>query len=247
MDNSTKDSLNHLAIEAALSYDWEKAVELNKEIIKETPQDTDSLNRLARAYFELGRFPQAKKIYQEVLALDPYNVIAQKNLKKVASFKKGAKNGSFNHNGAPKPHISPALFLEEAGVTKVISLLKLAEPQKLSVLSPGELVTLALKNRGITVTDENNNYLGVLPDDLSHHLIRLISGGNKYQCLIKSVKPNSLSILIREIVRSKKFKNQPSFIGDAKVVSYSSDHLTITDDDDTPSVDSSEGDEAYSA
>lgn len=243
MDNSS-DNLDHLAIEAALSYNWEEAIKLNKEIIKDTPEDTDSLNRLARAYFEMGKFTQAKKIYQQVLELDPYNVIAQKNLKKVASFKKDSKDGVANHDGI-RPHISPALFLEEAGVTKVISLLKLAEPQKLSILSPGELVTLTLKNRGITVADERNNYLGVLPDDLSHHLIRLISGGNKYQCLIKSVKPNSLSILIREIFRAKKFKNQPSFIGDAKAVSYSSDHITISDDDDAPTSEGSESDEGF--
>ena len=242
--NDTIESLSRQAIEAALSYNWDDAIAFNKQIIKEKPEDVDSLNRLARALFEQGKYPQAKKLYQTVLEIDPYNVIAQKNLKKVSAFKKEA---IIPTNGVHHAALSPAMFLEEAGVTKVINLVKLAEPQKISLLSAGELVNLTVKNRGITVTDENNNYLGVLPDDLSHLLLKLIKGGNKYVALIKSIKPNSLAILIRETFRSKKFRNQPSFIADSKVVSYSSDHITITDDDDAPTEDAAEGDDAYSA
>jgi tetratricopeptide (TPR) repeat protein len=207
MDEDSASTLQKQAITAALSYNWDVAVDLNKKMIKLCPDDTDCLNRLARALFELGKYPQAKKIYQEVLTLDPYNVIAQKNLKKIGAFKKGVVKTS--HNGHSQ--LSPLLFLEEAGITKVLTLVKLAEPQKLSMSSAGEEVLLQLKNRGISVTDMEGNYLGVLPDDASHLLMKLINGGNKYQAIIKSIKPNSLSILVREVFRSKKFKNQPSF------------------------------------
>ncbi len=222
--------LSNLAIEAALVFDWIKAIDLNKQIIKLTPEDTDGLNRLARAYFETGKYQQAKKIYQQVLELDPYNTIAQKNLKKVSSFKKNE-----NVEVEPRDHlavaISPALFLEESGITKTVSLIKVAEPQKLSKLSSGMMVNLVAKNRGVSVTDQEDRYLGVLPDDTGHLLLRLMKGGNKYQALIKSVKTNGLAILIREVFRSRKFKNQPSFLDSSSITTYSSDHISLNFED----------------
>lgn len=217
-------SLDRQAIQAALTSNWDEAVSLNKQILKSRPEDVDCLNRLARALFETGKYSQAKKLYQEVLSIDPYNSIAIKNLKRVSSFK---KNSDGRVNLTPV-NISPALFLEEPGVTTVVSLVKLAEPQKLSLLSPGIMVNLKEKNRRICVTDPSDNYLGVLPDDMSHLLNKLILGGNKYQSLIKSVKSNAVSILIRETFRARKFKNQPSFIADSKSIIYPSDHLSIS-------------------
>src|SRR5206468_2099564 len=76
---------------------------------------------------------------------------------------------------------------------------------------PGMPVELIVKNRKITILDRRGIYLGILPDDLSHLLLRLIKGGNKYQGFVKSVRSNGLTILIRESFRSKRFKNQPSF------------------------------------
>ncbi|MBI2596471.1 tetratricopeptide repeat protein [Candidatus Daviesbacteria bacterium] len=220
------ENLERLAIDAALSCQWEKALEYNKEIKKTEPENVECLNRLAKAYFELGKYLQAKKIYQEVLKLDPYNLIAQKNLKKAGAFKKnaGAKNIPI------QVAISPSLFLEEPGITKLVSLIKVAEPQRLLTLSAGSLVNLIPKNRGISVTDGNNLYLGVLPDDTAHHLLKLIKGGNKYQALIKSVKPNGLTLLVRETFRSKKFKNQPSFLDNAKILIYSSHNIPLDPD-----------------
>ena len=96
--------------------------------------------------------------------------------------------------------------------TKGVALLKVAEPQKISKAYCGMCVTLINKNRGITVTDESGSYLGVLPDDTAHRLIRLIKGGNRYLAFIKSIKVNGISLLIREVYRSSRFKNQPSFL-----------------------------------
>lgn len=274
------DSTNHndgidmhqLAIDAALNCEWKKAEDLNRKLIKEDPSNVACLNRLARALFELGKYNQVKRICEQVLNLDPYNTIAQKNLKKVADLKKaqgkapkeahpvnflsklflGKKeektNGEpeslkvFNTPNSSSP-ISPFLFLEEAGITKVVNLIKLAEPQKLSKLYPGSMVKLIAKNRGISITDVEDNYLGVLADDISHLLIRLIKGGNQYSAIIKSVKPNSLSILVREIFRSKKFKNQPSFIEYSKVSIYSSDHITFNLDEEAEDSQESETEE----
>lgn len=228
--------LYRLALEAALNCNWEKALEINLKLSRIEPQSTECFNRLAKAYFELGNYSKAKKIYQQVLELDPYNMIAQKNLKRVSSFKLSKTSNSVkgneqdvsedgqNGNGS---FISPSLFLEEPGVTKTVNLVKVAEPQKLLKLSFGTRINLILKKRGITVYDSNSNYIGALPDDFAHHLSRLIKGGNKYQAIIKSIKSNGLTILVREIFRSKRFRNQASFLDDSKMLAYSSDNIAI--------------------
>lgn len=213
--SSITSNLNTQAIKAALCSEWNDAISLNQKIIETDPANVDALNRLAHAFFETEDYPQAKKFYAEVLNYDPYNPIATKNLKILQSFKDTDKvknghnqNGMSNHNGK----ISPSLFLHEPGKTKTVSLLKVAEPQKLSQTFCGMSVELLIKNRGVTITDCFGTYLGVLPDDISHQIVRLIKGGNKYASYVKSIKVNGLSILIRETFRSAKFRNQPSFL-----------------------------------
>lgn len=201
-------TLTQLAIDAALDSRWKEALKINKKIIKLEPQNVDALNRQAKAYLELGKGNLAKKYYSEVLQFDPYNPIALKNLKIIKSFK--SKGGRIITNGQSK--LSPSLFLQEPGKTKMVNLLKVAEPQKLSQAFCGMKVEMAIKNRKITIVDQNRNYLGVLPDDISHHLLRLLKGGNKYDLFIKAIRVNGLSVLIKETFRSKRFKNQPSFL-----------------------------------
>lgn len=238
--NSSAVSLAKLAIDAALSSRWNKALEYNREINKLEPDNIECLNRLAKAYLELGKYQQSKKTYQEVLKRDPYNMIAQKNIKKISAFK---KNGDPPKLDTDRPvTLLPSLFLEEPGITKVINLIKVAEPQKLLTLSAGVIVNLVTKNRGITVT-QNDHYIGVLPDDTAHHLMKLIHGGNKYQAIVKSVKQNGVSLLVREIFRSKKFKNQASFLDEAKILTYSSENISLGSDNTDEIIDHENPDE----
>lgn len=208
MDQSpTLTTLSQQAISAALEGRFEDALKLNKEILKEDQQNVDALNRLGRACMELGKTDQAKKFYNQVLKIDPYNPIATKNLKIIKAVK-----GNHNGGGFEVIRVTPSLFLQEPGKTKVVSLLKIAEPQKLSRLYCGMPIKIVVKNHRITCFDSDDEYLGVLPDDICHSLIRLIKGGNKYDVYVKSVKVNGLSVLIRETKRSPRFKNQPSFL-----------------------------------
>lgn len=212
-DSASSSNLYQQAIDAALNCRWEEALKINKKIIKLDPQNVDALNREAKAYMELGRPNLAKKYYSEVLKIDPYNPIAQKNLKIMKSFKCNSKSlatsGKTTFSGGK---LSPSLFLQEPGKTKMVNLLKVAEPQKLSSIFCGMQVGMMVKNRKITIVDPNGNYLGVLPDDVNHHLLRLYRGGNKYELFVKSIRVNSLSVIIKETFRSKRFKNQPSFL-----------------------------------
>ncbi len=217
MDQSPLSSnLTHNAIEAALDSRWDDALKLNKQILKLDPQNVDALNRQARVYMEMDKYNLAKKYYSEVVRIDPYNPIAIKNLKIIKSFKPNGKKEEIQANGlvkfSPSLKLSASLFLQEPGKTRIVNLLKVAEPQKLSRAYCGMKVNMIIKNRKITIVDSNANYLGVLPDDICHHLIRLLRGGNKYDLFIKSIKVNALAVLVKEIYRSKRFKNQPSFL-----------------------------------
>lgn len=245
--------LQQSAIQAALTSDWEKALQINQQIIEQEPENVDAINRTARAYFELGNIAKSKKYYELSLQKDPYNQIAAKFLKKIQAFNKTAnKKISYSDNqqqsrkGQPSSSaeqllqsqviFSSEMFIEEPGKTKLATLLKVAEPHRLSRLSPGMSVNLVLKNRVVVVTSLTNDYIGALPDDLSMRLIKMIKGGNKYQALIKNIKTNGVAILIREVFRSSKFKNQPSFLDSlAGTHAISSDHIVIPLDIDEPS------------
>lgn len=208
MDDHSQSNTQYLAITAALEGRFEDALKLNKKIIKFDEQNVEALVRLGRAYMELGKLTLAKRYYNQALKYDPYNPIALKNLKIIKTVK---PNGTINPtNGYGK--LTSSLFLQEPGKTKIVSLLKVAEPQKLSLAYCGMPVFAQIKNRKIIIASSDSSYLGVLPDDICHLLIRLMRGGNKYEFFIKSVRVNSLGVLIRETFRSKRFKNQPSFL-----------------------------------
>lgn len=241
--------ISQQAILAALSANWTEALKLNQQLIDLNPKDVDATNRLARAYFELGDYSKSKKHYETALGLDPYNQIASKFIKRIETFTKKKGRKVAHEHSAADSHFHPFqidcdLFIEEPGKTKVVTLLKVAEPQKLSLLAPGSVVLLMAKNRGIAVTGLSGEYLGVLPDDIAHHLARLIKGGNKYQAFIKTVKINSLVILVREVFRSSRFRNQPSFLDGLNVnLAYSSDNIVVPRDPEEEEPLSETGDE----
>ena len=108
------------AIDSALAQNWLTAIKLNKELIKNNKDDIDSLARLAYALTQINDIEKAKKIYKKILSLDKYNSLAQKNLDKIINIPKGSSAKQ------TKERVSPGLFIEEPGKTKVINLINLA-------------------------------------------------------------------------------------------------------------------------
>ncbi len=213
--------LAQFAIQAALESDWQEAGKINLKILKTSVDNIEALNRLARAQCCTNQIDKAKKTYEKALSIDPYNIIARKNLDKISKLPNtgtktnGHTNGNghsayANGNGNTLANLS-TVFLYEPGKTKVINLLNLASPSVLAGLNCGEKVLLHTKKHSIGITSQDGVYLGALPDDLSHRLIAYVSGGNKYEAYVKFATTKSLSIFIREVERSEKFTNQPSF------------------------------------
>lgn len=199
-----KEELEEKAVQAALENNWQKAVKLNKQILALSADDIDTLNRLGYAFFKMGKIESARQEFQKVLKKDRYNPVALKNLKRLKALKTIEPQKK-------TPLLSPSLFLEEPGKTKTVVLVKIAPQKTLSSLSIGQPVRLLTGRYSIDVRAQDNTYLGVIPDDLSFRLIRLMKAGYKYNALIKNIKENFLSIFLKEIKRGSKLKGQPSF------------------------------------
>ncbi len=214
------------AIDAALAQNWQRAVDLNTEILKDDPTDLDCLNRLGRAYLELGNNKKAATYFKEVLKVNKYDPIATKNLLRAneTSAPKTKQKGKTDEtpNRPQSPTIS---FLEEPGKTKMITLVNVAPAKVLLTLQCTDHVSLTAKRHTIFAERADGVYLGALPDDLGHRILVLIKGGNEYEAFVRSVGKGSLVLFIRERVRSKKFKNTPSF------PSGSTDYLSFVRDD----------------
>lgn len=202
------------AVAAALSQNWKEAIRINTAIVREQKDNIEALSRLAYGYVKTGQLSLAKKTYEKVLQLDQYNHIAQKNLKKLATLKKK----DLVHDATA--HVSPMMFLEEPGKTKIVDCIHVAPSQVLSVLSAGQEVELKAKNHCIEIRSRQNTYLAALPDDMSFKLIKLLSAGNTYRAIVKSVEKNALKVIIRELSRGKRFANQPSFTSTTSYVPF---------------------------
>lgn len=74
------DELVKKAVKAALTQDWALAKEINLQILDQEPENIDAKVRLGKACLELKDYQKARKYFKEVLAVDPINTVAKKNL-----------------------------------------------------------------------------------------------------------------------------------------------------------------------
>lgn len=198
-------SLKSQAIKTALVGDWTNAISINQSILQEEPNDVDTLNRLAFALLSIGQKKEAKEHYEKVLTLDMHNPIAIRNLRRLNDPKSNKTPVTINN-----------LFIEEPGKTKVIDLINVADKKVISHLRSGEQVSVRIKRNKIFALDSENQYLGMLADDICQRLIKFMNGGNEYEAYIRTVDNNRVSIFMRETKRVKKYRNEPSFISNEK-------------------------------
>lgn len=210
--------LTQLAIDAALNSNWAEAAKLNQKILTLEQDNVEAMNRLAKAQMCAGQIDKAQKTYKKVLELDQYNIIAKKNVEKIAKLTAGATTGLSKTNGYTikdmnsNGHVNlSTVFLFEPGKTKTINLLNLASPAVLAALNCGDTVLIVPKKHSVTIATQEGVYLGALPDDVSFKILTLMSGGNTYEAFVKYATTKSLTIFIREVERAAKYANQPSF------------------------------------
>jgi tetratricopeptide (TPR) repeat protein len=199
-----------LAIQASLNRNWKEAIKLNLSLLRKNSQDIDALNRLGKAYLQSGFKTKAEATYKKTLRIDKFNSIATKSLEAIKNFRVIRKTG----RTTPPSDFSTA-FLEEPGTTKTLSLIRPGDTQVISHLQPGDEIFIVAREHCVSAVTGNQDHIGRLPDDLASRLRPFIKAGNTYQAWVKSAdltsKSPNVRIFIREVSRSKKYRNIPSF------------------------------------
>jgi tetratricopeptide (TPR) repeat protein len=196
--NRQRRQLADQAIGHATRGDWEAAVQANRELLELGP-DTDAYNRLGKALAELGRHTEALEAYEQALARDATNRIAERNVERLrllADRQPESSDGAAAGDG--KPEKAPAaLFVEEMGKTGHARLINLASADKLAPLSPGDQVILTPAGDQL-VANVREEEIGHVEPRVGNRLVKLMSGGNRYEAAITIISRDDVRIIIRE-------------------------------------------------
>ena len=183
------------AIALALHGDWDRATEVNRKILRLFPGDVDALNRLGKAFLELGRYLEAKEAFEGAARIAPHNTISKKNLERLAHLQEAMpppKQGKV---------VTPYLFIEESGKSGTTVLDRPAPREVLAKMAAGDVVKLACRDHTLIVENYQGEYLGQVEPKLGIRLARLIKGGNRYDAAIISINRQEISVIIWETYR----------------------------------------------
>ncbi|GAC1356671.1 MAG: hypothetical protein NVS4B11_29330 [Ktedonobacteraceae bacterium] len=189
----TKKQWTDLAVKQAQEGLWEEALITNKNILSLFPQEPDALNRLGKAYSELGQYAEARQAYSLSLKYNPKNIIAKKNLDRLSLIQE-----------VPTPahvvaeRIDPRLFIEETGKTGVTDLLNLATPAILATVGIGDRVQLQMIGRTLLIRNAAGEDIGQVEPRLANRLINFIEGGNRYAAAILAKDNDQVRLIMRE-------------------------------------------------
>ena len=197
-------TLSQKAIDFAIKGKWQEAVDINLEILIESPQNTETLNRLGKAYMELGLVDTSIKTFEKCLEFSPNNPIAIKNLKRL--------HGLTPYNQKTANHVPPTPhnFIEDSK-TVTTNLINLTSSDNNLKVSPGYKCSFEIINNTLNVLDADNLRIGKLEPRLGSRIIKLIDAGNKYIPTVKSSDSNTITIIIRETYTVSSNKSISSF------------------------------------
>jgi tetratricopeptide (TPR) repeat protein len=196
------------AITLAMQSRWDEAVETNRQLVDLGVTDSETYNRLGKAYRELGRIADAREAYQQSLVADPANAIALRSIEQLSHISE-AEAGELAKRAGEK--LDPQFFMEETGKTGIASLQDVAAPDVLATVSAGDRVTLDQQDGQLVVTTVDGVRLGRVEDGLATRLTRLIQTGNEYQAGVVGVDGSVLRVIIRETVQSPQNAGRISF------------------------------------
>ena len=225
MQNQTDDRIRlrrvlpEKAIQLAMQNRWSEAADVNRKIIELYPNDADAYNRLGKALLEMGRYRDALTTYKRAVELDPNNMIAKKNIERLAHLAEKepvALDAASTETQAKPPNgegerINPNIFIEETGKTRLTALFKLGEPAVILKLTAGDRVDLRVNGSTLEVYDENGQFVGSLEPKLAKRLSGLIEGGNRYTAAVTTVAEKSVTIIIRETYQHPSQRGKFSF------------------------------------
>ena len=217
-----KEQRSREAIDMAMQARWKEAVEINREILAAFPEDAETNNRLGRAYMELGQYKLSKEAYQKAAALDPYNAIANRNLRRLNDLKGAGKIE------IETDKVEPDHFIEEIGKAGVVTLEELAPKEKRASTVAGDRTVLKVKGSHLVAENTRGEYLGRVEPKHAPRLVRLMLGGNKYSAVVVKSTAEGMTVMVRETYQDPSQVGKLSFPpkGMEEFRAYGSDKLT---------------------
>ena len=182
-----------LAIQQALTSQWEEAVITNKNILNLFPHEPDAYNRLGKAFSELGQYSEARQAYSQTLKYSPNNTIAKKNLDRLSLLQEEPVQ---IHTGSER--IDPRLFIEETGKTGTTELINIAPTSVLAKVGVGDKVQLHVSGHTLLVRNAAGEDIGQIEPRLANRLVNFMEGGNRYAAAILAIENGQVRLIIRE-------------------------------------------------
>lgn len=179
--------------------------------------DVETLNRLAKAEYELGNIEFARQIYQRVLSINENNPIAKRMLSLLDHTETRASK--------PRKFADMRTFVVETGKSTITTMhIDQATP---IALVPGEIVEMrivgshgdieqegiAVDAHAIDIFDASETLLGRLEPRLAQRIIDFMRQGNKYMAVVWRVSEHyhMIDLVIREAYRNPDSTGSVSF------------------------------------
>jgi len=179
--------------------------------------DVETLNRLAKAQYELGNVEFARQIYQRVLSVNENNPIAKRMISLLDHTETRASK--------ERQFADMRTFVVETGKSTITTM---HIDQAVAIaLVPGEIVemrivghnpkhtTIAEECHAIDIYDAGNTLLGRLEPRLAQRIIDFMRKGNKYMAVVWRVSEHyhMIDLVIRESYRDPDLTGSVSFPG----------------------------------
>jgi len=208
----TKKENTKIAVDSAMRSDWNKAIQINSDIIDRFPWDLEPYNRLGKALSEKGRNKKAIQAFRCALVISPNSPIAQKNMKRLE------KTSGFKSSMTISATTPERSFIEETGRTGVTKLVNIPRSFDVTDLIAGHSVDLISVERGMRILDRKGVEIGSIEPKLALRLKKLAEGGNTYSANITSAGEDGVTVIIRETYRHPSQSNKSSFPAKSSVL-----------------------------
>ncbi len=193
------------AIQLALESRWQDAVAVNRTVLDKYGPDEDAYNRLGKALSELSQLEEALEAYGETLKLNPLNIIAQKNQRKLSAMLQQPARVEGVHAS-----VDVDLFAEEPGKS-ALTVLTPPSGGVLVQVAPGDPVELESVGGVLHARTARGVALGDVEAKISRRLAPLIETGNRYSAAVARAEDDRIEIMIREVFQSPENARKSSF------------------------------------
>jgi tetratricopeptide (TPR) repeat protein len=201
----TRTQLVEESLNAALSGEWQEALDLNQAIVERFDVDEETHNRTGKALNELGRPDEALAQYRSTLELNPLNYIAIKQVNRLEELVQ-QKSAPVKAQAA----VDVNLFVEEMGKT-ALAHVSLDSGFDGALLAPGDQVTLAAQKDTLAVKLGSGVTVGHVEPKLARRVLKFMAGGNEYTAAVAKADDAGVRVIIRETRQAPEFAGVPSF------------------------------------